>query len=430
MRILVCNTFGRLLGGVESYLDRLIPALAESRHEVGMLFEHDLPAAHPRLTIPGHVWLVSEVGTAQALRGLREWRPDLIFTHGINDASLEQALIEAAPGVVFVHDYSATCISGSKTLAFPHAKGCSCRFGPLCLVKYFPRRCGGISPIAMWRNYQTRVGRLQLLRSYGRLIVASQAMHDEYLRHGFATRRIELAPYPVTRAEPASGSGVNVRSSKARQIDRGSPARLLFASRMVWLKGGQVLLKALPSTAWRLQRPLKLTMAGEGPMRAEWQAQARTLCAQNPSITVEFTGWLKRADLNKLFDAHDLLVVPSLWPEPFGMVGVEAGTAWLPAAGFGVGGIPEWLRDGVNGFVATANPPSADALAEVIEKCLADPSLYRRLCKGARREAMKFTLSRHVAKLLEIFDQVITEAKAIKRSEAATESRAERSAAG
>ena len=143
-----------------------------------------------------------------------------------------------------------------------------------------------------------------------------------------------------------------------------------------------------------------------------WEAQARALCARNPAITVEFTGWLELAALRELMAESDLLVVPSLWPEPFGMIGPEAGTEALPAAAFAVGGIPEWLHDGINGFLAEANPPSATALAAAIVKCLSNPLLYRQLCAGAQREASKFSLARHIARLSEIFARGAAEGSA------------------
>ena len=422
MRILVCNTFGRLLGGIESYLDRVIPALAQSRHEVAMLFEKDSPAAYPRLPIPDRAWFVSELGVAQTLRELRQWRPDIIYTHAMSDAGLEQAVIETAPAVHFAHDYAATCISGAKTFAFPHTRRCSRRFSAQCLINYFPRRCGGISPITMWQNYRGNRHRLEVMRGYRRVLVASEAMQREYLQHGFRPSRVKLVPYPVTpMAADVAGDDNGASTiclSEARQGARSDALHLLFAGRMVRLKGGAILLQALPHSTRTLHRPVKLSLVGDGPAKAEWEAQARVLCARNPSITVEFTGWLGYADLRELIAACDLLVIPSLWPEPFGMIGPEAGIGGLPAAAFAVGGIPEWLHDGVNGFLAPANPASAAGLATAIAKCLADPLLHRQLRQGAQREAMKFSLTRHVARMVAIFARVVAEATAPERSDA------------
>jgi glycosyltransferase involved in cell wall biosynthesis len=434
MRIAVCNTFGRLLGGIETYLGRVIPALADGHHELALLFERDAPPAHPLLPIPGSAWFVSETGVSAALRGLREWRPDIIYTHAISDAGLEQELVEMAPAVLFAHDYSATCISGAKSFAFPRSSGCSRQFGAECLVNYFPRRCGGISPITMWRNYRSRVVRLGVMQGYRHLLVASEAMQQEYSQHGFRPNRLEILPYPVTAVASAfADSERNRHSVCPNEVSRdapSNPAHLLFAGRMLRLKGGEVLLQALPSVSQRLQRPVKLTLAGEGPAKAEWEAQARVLCAQNSLLAVEFTGWLGHTDLEKLIAMCDLLVVPSLWPEPFGMIGPEAGMAGLPAVAFAVGGIPEWLRDGVNGFLAPGDPPSAAGLALAIAKCLADPLLHRQLRQGAQRAAMKFSLRRHVERLLEIFARIVAEAADAARSEADATQETKQSAAG
>jgi glycosyltransferase involved in cell wall biosynthesis len=179
--------------------------------------------------------------------------------------------------------------------------------------------------------------------------------------------------------------------------------RLLFAGRMVRPKGLAILLKALPSAARTLTRRLHLTIAGDGPSRPELERQAKIVCARNPIVSVTFTGWRDGTDLHELFKASDLLVVPSLWPEPFGLIGPEAGRFGLPAVAFDMGGIREWLRDGINGFLAPANPPRAMELAIAIAKCLNKPDRYRQLRKGARAEAEKFRLADHLGRLLEIF---------------------------
>ena len=92
--------------------------------------------------------------------------------------------------------------------------------------------------------------------------------------------------------------------------------------------------------------------------------------------------------------------------EPFGLVGPEAGRFGVPAAAFDVGGISEWLHDGVNGQLAPGNPPTARGLADAIVRCLRDPVRYAKLRKGALETSLRFDMRRHIESLLGIFGQV------------------------
>ena len=97
--------------------------------------------------------------------------------------------------------------------------------------------------------------------------------------------------------------------------------------------------------------------------------------------------------------------MPSVWPEPFGRSGPELGAMGVPSAAFAVGGIPEWLRDGVNGFLAAADPPTSESLADAIVRCLADGATYARLRAGAIESTDRFTLERHVEELIRVFGE-------------------------
>ena len=92
----------------------------------------------------------------------------------------------------------------------------------------------------------------------------------------------------------------------------------------------------------------------------------------------------------------DLLAVPSLWPEPFGLVGLEAGCVGLPSVGFAVGGIPDWLIPGETGELAPGDPPTAEGLADAVVRALADPIHLGRLRRGAWEMSRRFTLTKHL----------------------------------
>jgi glycosyltransferase involved in cell wall biosynthesis len=184
--------------------------------------------------------------------------------------------------------------------------------------------------------------------------------------------------------------------------------RLLFAGRMTDLKGGSIMLTALPRIAHSLDRGIQAVFVGDGPARAAWTDQARRLQLQHPAIGVEFTGWLDADALAAAIDACHLLVMPSVWPEPFGRIGPEAGLRGIPAVAFAVGGISQWLRDGVNGHLAPGDPPTAIGLSEAVVKTLSRFDHYRCLCLGARRCAMGFTLDAHLERLSAIFADVVS----------------------
>ncbi len=411
MRIAIVTTDARVGGGIASYLDTVIPLLEAAGHEIAMLCEFDAPGASPPISRSpsAPVWIVAEAGAAHALDALRRWRPDLIYTHGLSDPDFEARVLELAPAIAYAHDYRASCISGAKAFAFPAPSPCARPLGAGCLVHFYPRRCGGLNPFSMLSDFRHAARRLELLRCLPAVLTASQFVRTEYLRNGLAPAIVRCVGLPVIdRQGPRTATPAAAASAPTV-----TPLRLLFAGRMEPLKGGHVLLDALPSVHSALSRPLILTFAGDGRARVEWARRADALVRRLPAVRVEFTGWLNTAALTRLFDLSDLLVVPSLWPEPFGLVGPEAGMRGLPAAAFAVGGIPEWLTDGTNGALARAILPAPADLADAIVRCLRDPVEHARLRGGAIELARRFRPERHLRLLSNVFELVSSHARVI-----------------
>jgi glycosyltransferase involved in cell wall biosynthesis len=177
---------------------------------------------------------------------------------------------------------------------------------------------------------------------------------------------------------------------------------MTFVGRMDRLKGGRVLLAALPRVHAESGRALQLTFAGDGPVRKSWERHARLLRRQVPGISVEFTGWLQKDALTTRLASTDVVVMPSLWPEPFGLVGPEANSHGVPVVAFATGGIPEWLHDGVNGCLAPGDPPTAGGLAEALLRCIRSLESNDALNHGALAAARSRRDDQHLDALLEI----------------------------
>jgi len=411
MRIAVANWSSRKAGGTEAYLDEVVSELSAIGNDVAFFHELDVPSDRARIKLPQATprWCVAQSGDACALAALREWRPDIVYAHKIRDVWLMEQACQGIPCVFFMHDYDGICISGAKTFKFPVTRPCSRTFGWQCLMHYFPHRCGGRSPVTMWQLFRKQSQRLEFIRRCAAVVTHSSHMRDELLRNGFSPEVVHRSSYlvPPTALNIDALAATREECSEGPYPRRTTQRRLLFVGRMDGLKGGLILIKALPSIANALSRQIHLRFAGDGPDRALWERRARRLQAVDSRISIEFNGWLDERAMEDVFIESDLLVVPSLWPEPFGRVGPEAGLRSLPAAAFAVGGIPDWLIDGVNGFLAPGDSPTAEGLAKAAVKCLSDPAVHERLRQGALKVANHFNVSNHIVQLVQVFEDVL-----------------------
>ncbi len=395
MRILIASAHRRLAGGVEMYLQAVIPGLRERGHEVGLL--HQFPADPKREQIDSpplaDTWcLTADTGHA-TLRSVAQWKPDIVYSHGLygaDAAALESSLLDAYPVALYVHNYDRTCATGTKCHSFPQIQTCTRRLGPACLALHYPRRCGGLNPVTMWEQYQRHSALNARLSDHQAILVASRHMYREMERNGVSPEKLHLTPLPTTDVIPDA----------VPPAPKQPAGKILFVGRLTDLKGARYLIEAIPKASGKLNRRLSVTIAGDGPERLMLQQTAQKL-----GVTVEFMGWVETRQKLDLMRSADLLAAPSLWPEPFGLVGIEAGCVGLPAVAYAVGGIPDWLLAGESGELSPGDPPTVDGLADAIVRALGDTAHYNRLCSGAWNLARRFTLENHLAVLEPILYQ-------------------------
>jgi glycosyltransferase involved in cell wall biosynthesis len=145
-------------------------------------------------------------------------------------------------------------------------------------------------------------------------------------------------------------------------------------------------------------------LAGEGPERDRLTARAAS-----GGVDARFVGWVDPAGRDQLLRQAAVLAVPSQWPEPFGLVGLEAGVFGTPAVAFDAGGVREWLTDGQNGRLI-APALGAVGLGDAIADILEDPDLRRTLAAGARAAAARLSLDAHVRALTTVLKQAAADA--------------------
>jgi glycosyltransferase involved in cell wall biosynthesis len=390
MRILIAHEAPAGAGGVESYLAALIPALGARGHELAFL--HHNPRGEPgptRLARPGMPAIsVSDDGLDGALEGVRAWRPDVCFSHNMRQLEVEERLTSEWTVVKMMHGYFGTCIGGQKAHAFPGVVPCRRAFGAPCLALYLPRRCGQRRPLAMIEQYGWAVRQRALFARYAEVVVASRHMAGEYARHGIAAGRLTTAPLFPTIGEAGPARPLPERTT------------VVFAGRMTRIKGGAALLRAAAVANRLLPVPLRLIFAGDGPEQDRWRGLARRL-----GLDATFTGWVAGPERTAVLRGASLVAVPSLWPEPFGLVGLEAAAHGVPAVAFDVGGIREWLQDNVGGRLVPETGDAA-ALGRTMAGMCSTPGELVRLGHGAGRAASALTIDAH----LDILERVLARA--------------------
>jgi len=169
-----------------------------------------------------------------------------------------------------------------------------------------------------------------------------------------------------------------------REID------LLFVGRITEFKGIRILLKALED----IELPnLKLHVVGSGSLKFE-------------KNNVKFYGYVSEVELKELYKKANILIIPSIWYEVFGLVILEGFNYGLAAIGSNIGGIPEVIENGHNGLLF--KPGDASDLREKILTLVNNSKLMKRLSINARRSVKKYDIKKHVSKLYNVYERVIS----------------------
>jgi L-malate glycosyltransferase len=143
-------------------------------------------------------------------------------------------------------------------------------------------------------------------------------------------------------------------------------------------------------------------LVGQGPLEADIRAQAR---AQNLQDNVVFAGF--RTDAPRIIAAADVFVLPSLY-EGLPIAMLEAMALGRPVVASRVGGVPQVISDGIDGFLV--DPLEPGQLAEKVLAVLHDPKLQQKLSTNAVKTVREhFSVERMVASIESLYASVLAE---------------------
>lgn len=391
MRVLVASYNARTVGGAEATIRAMLGLLQARGIEAALLTRSPpAPTDRDRVASPGVTWLDGAGRSPDDyVRLAADWNPTVVYSHVAGEPEIDAALARSFPTVHYAHNYGGMCVSGTKCHSFPAARPCARPLGPGCLAAYLPLRCGGLNPVIGLQMYRRERRRQQVFSQYRAVLVASRHMAGEVVRNGVSADRVRLIPPFPTDITPDLDP----------PVARPQTGRVLFLGRVTALKGWDHLITAIPLAAAELGRPLSLVVVGDGPDLGRMQE-----AVSRDRVTAEILGRVSADRRNAEMRAADVIAVPSVWPEPFGLIGIEAGCVGVPAVGYALGGIPDWLVPGVSGEAAPGDRPDPRQLAAALVRVLADPDHWQRLRVGAWETARRFTPERHLDLLMPILE--------------------------
>lgn len=194
------------------------------------------------------------------------------------------------------------------------------------------------------------------------------------------------------RFEPWRGKGVTIRNAidfHAMARDRDphdplrKPIRLLYVGRVERRKGVETAINAL---ARLRETGVQAALDIVGWRDEAFASELRQIASeQNVDSAIRWLEPLDRTQLPDVYLEHDVLLFPTIWEEPFGLVPLEAMATGCLVVGTGTGGSSELM---VEGETALLHPvEDAPALAGRIRELAVDPSLVARLRTNGRRMA-------------------------------------------
>ena len=249
---------------------------------------------------------------------------------------------------------------------------------PLVYHVHSPTSRDSTRPLQNWVNNATE--RFSL-KGVDRLITVSQSLAEHMRGEGIESHRIVTVPNGVPAAGP-----LTQRSVPPGVWTVGTVA--LFRPR----KGLEVLLQSLAKLR---QQAVSVRLRAVGGFETPEYEEAIHKLAKQLAVDdlIDWVGFTK--DVQSQLAQMDLFVLPSLFGEGLPMVVLESMAAGVPVVATSVEGVPEAIRDGVDGLLA--EPGNAGQLADAIRSLVQDPQEWQMLRQQAHRRHARHYSDRRMA---------------------------------
>ena len=254
----------------------------------------------------------------------------------------------------------------------------------------------------------------------GEAVIANSRFNAERIEriHKVPRERIVTIPRGVdlARFDPVRVGAASALRQRSEWLGEVSPdtALILLPARLTRWKGQLVAVEAAARLVARGETRFRLVMVGDAQGRTDYLAELEGAIAAN-GLEAFATIAPSPVDMPTAYAASDLVIAPSIDPEPFGRVPIEAQAMERPVIASDAGGALETVaapqdEGGAESATGLRVPPGdSQALAEAIAGFLALPEAGRRDMgrRGRARVAARYSLRAMCAATLELYDRLL-----------------------
>jgi glycogen(starch) synthase len=354
------------LGGIEVLAIKTLPALQKRGHELVVITSHgelDLPDESEFNGIPVHRFPFWKVLARRDLKEIlkvqrqvaelkKTFQPDLVHLH--------------FPGHIAYFHLNTLTAHPAPTLLTVHTDFYGLRGEPNTLF-------GQTIRSATWVNAVSKATLFDTVQIVPDIINRSSVIYN-----GLEAPQIRPQPLPFDQPQ------------------------ILCLGRLAQEKGIDLAINAFASIHSDFPNA-RLVIAGDGPAKSELESQTAALGLQSKT---KFTGWIQPENVPELVNQSTVVVMPSRYREPFGLVAIEAGQMGRPVVATHVGGLPEVVIHQETGLVCEKE--SSTALAEAIAFLLDNPERASEMGEMGRKRALEvFNLENFVENYETLYSKLI-----------------------
>ncbi len=392
-KILMVNEFCSYGDGANLYMIKLSEALVSMGITVEIIYGTKRDKEYSNPSIKTHFFpelfgfnYVNRFDQLQNLKkAAQDFQLDIIYIHQVLNPTVIYLLSKIAPTIRYEHGFRLSCPSGRRMPKLVDTI-CEFPFSWKCMVRAHTRQCMPRNPFVAKKVMKDVYQNIDAHKKMKKIIVASAYIKNLLIMSGFDPDFISIISYFVDIPDTFIPH------------DPEEELSVLFVGRVEYEKGPDFFLQALAE----IERPVTATIIGEGTYIEKLKTRASSIKQHE----ICFPGWVDNESLKSYYQQADLLAVTSIWPEPFGIIGIEAMSFGIPTVAFDVGGISEWLKDGENGFLVERKDVSQ--LAHKMRILLEDQELARHMgVKGMQMVKQRFTLEVHLRQFLKVCEEAM-----------------------